>query len=411
MRYEPLLGMRRGAEGAGGNGTMKKDNSRGFTLLELMITAVLLVLISGAALALFSRQQPLFNQQQNQSGLNIAVRNAVSQLQLDIVNAGSGTLLGPNMPNPPVGISISNSIPSSPCNNATNFSYGSNCFDQLNVIAADPNTAPAHPDNGSFIPSGTNCVVSTSSPMYLYPPTGTTVAIATAYAARFHMGDELLLLNVGGTQYTTVLLTADGTVFTNGTNSGVKLTFSATNADGTNSAANDYLFLTQTSYTTSASGNPYVGTTQFCSPDWVVRLAPITYSVDTSNAANPQLVRTEGGAVTSPCTAPACSVLAQQVIGFKVGAALWATTDDCGIYNYYASNPVGVPPLCDAGANTSGYNNEFWLIRSIQISLIGRTTPNLSPTYTYRNGFDNGPYQIESVSVVVNPRNLSMNNQ
>lgn len=411
MRYERLWGMRCGADGAGENRRMKKDNSRGFTLLELMITAVLLVLISGAALALFSRQQPLFNQQQNQSGLNIAVRNAVSQLQLDIVNAGSGTLLGPNMPNPPVGISISNSIPSSPCNNATTFSYGSNCFDQLNVIAADPSTAPAHPDNGSFIPSGTNCVVSTSSPMYLYPPTGTTVAIATAYAASFHTGDELLLLNVGGTQYTTVLLTANGSVFTNGTNSGVKLTFSATNTDGTNSAANDYLFLTQTSYTTSASGNPYVGTTQFCSPDWVVRLAPITYSVDTSNAANPQLVRTEGGAVTSPCTAPACSVLAQQVIGFKVGAALWATTDDCGIYNYYASNPIGVPPLCDAGANTSGYNNEFWLIRSIQISLIGRTTPNLSPTYTYRNGFDNGPYQIESVSVVVNPRNLSMNNQ
>ena len=99
------------------------------------------------------------------------------------------------------------------------------------------------------------------------------------------------------------------------------------------------------------------------------------------------------------------------MIGFKVGAALWANSDDCGIYNYYASNPLGSPPLCDAGANTSGYNNEFWLIRSIQISLIGRTTPATDPTYTYRNGFDNGPYQIESVSVVVNPRNLSMNNQ
>ena len=411
MKHELVLPIRCGADGAYESGKMRKNNSPGFTLLELMITTVLLVLISGAALALFSRQQPLFNQQQNQSGLNIAVRNAIAQLQLDIVNAGSGTLLGPNMPNTPVGISVVNSIPNSPCNNAATFSYGSNCFDQLNVIAADPNTAPAHPDNGSFLPSATNCVLSSSSPMYLYPPTGTTVAIATAYAANFHSGDELLLLNVGGTQYTTVLLTANGSVFTSGTNSGVKLSFSATNADATNSTANDYLYLTQTSYTTNANGNPYVGTTQFCSPDWVVRLAPITYSVDTSNPSNPQLVRTEGAAVSSPCTAPACSVLAQQVIGFKVGAALWATSDDCGIYNYYASNPLGVPPLCDAGANTSGYNNEFWLIRSIQISLIGRTTPSTDPTYTYRNGFDNGPYQIESVSVVVNPRNLSMNNQ
>ena len=44
------------------------------------------------------------------------------------------------------------------------------------------------------------------------------------------------------------------------------------------------------------------------------------------------------------------------------------------------------------------------------MALIARTTPNPDPTYTYQNGFDNGPYQIESVSVVVNPRNLSMNN-
>ena len=82
-----------------------------------------------------------------------------------------------------------------------------------------------------------------------------------------------LLLYVGGTQYTTVLLTANGSVFTSGTNSGVKLSFSATNADATNSTANDYLDPTQTSYTTNANGNPYVGTTQFCSPDWVVRRA------------------------------------------------------------------------------------------------------------------------------------------
>jgi hypothetical protein len=133
--------------------------------------------------------------------------------------------------------------------------------------------------------------------------------------------------------------------------------------------------------------------------------------VDTSTPSNPHLVRTQGGAVSSPCTAPVCSVLADQVIGFKVGAALWntTTTDQCGIYNYFAANAIGT--ICNSGAGTSGYNNEFWLVRSLQISLIGRTTPVTDPTYTYRNGFDNGPYQIESVSVVVNPRNLTMNNQ
>jgi prepilin-type N-terminal cleavage/methylation domain-containing protein len=384
---------------------MMTNRCRGFTLLELMVTTVILVVISGAALALFSKQQPLFNRQQNQAGLNIAIRNAVSQLQLDVVNAGSGTLLGPSIPNPPVAVTIVNSIPTSPCNTPSTYSYGSNCFDQLNVITSDANTALSHPDNGSFIPNNsTNCINSTASPMYLVPPTGTTVAAATAFKANFKNGDELMLVVVDTSQMTTIKLNADATVYTNGANSGVKLTFNVTNADGSNSTANDPLYITTT------SGDPKFGT-QFCSDDWVIRLAPIVYWVDTAAPSDPKLVRTQGGAVSSPCTGPVCSVVADQVIGFKVGAALWntTTTDDCGIYNYFASNAIGT--ICNSGASTSGYNNEFWLVRSLQISLIGRTTPVTDPTYTYRNGFDNGPYQIESVSLVVNPRNLTMNNQ
>ncbi len=131
----------------------------------------------------------------------------------------------------------------------------------MNVIAADLKTAPAHPDNGSFLPSGSNCILTTASPIYLYPPAGSSVANATAYAASFHSGDELLLLNVTENQYTTILLTANGTVYTNGANSGVKLSFAVTNADGTNSSANDYLSLTLSSYTDNANGNPNVAAT------------------------------------------------------------------------------------------------------------------------------------------------------
>ena len=47
-------------------------------------------------------------------------------------------------------------------------------------------------------------------------------------------------------------------------------------------------------------------------------------------------------------------------------------------------------------------------IRSVRISLIGRTTPSSYPNYAYRNTFDKGPYEVEPVSVVINPRNLSM---
>ena len=55
MKHELVLPIRCGAVGAYESGKMRKNNSPGFTLLELMITTVLLVLISGAALALFSR--------------------------------------------------------------------------------------------------------------------------------------------------------------------------------------------------------------------------------------------------------------------------------------------------------------------------------------------------------------------
>src|SRR5579862_1915205 len=96
--------------------TRRTVDGRGFTLLELMIATAVFLVISGAGLALFSRQQPLFNRQQNLAGLNIAVRNAVAQLQLDVVNAGNGTMIGTAMPNVPVGISITNSIPSTACN-------------------------------------------------------------------------------------------------------------------------------------------------------------------------------------------------------------------------------------------------------------------------------------------------------
>jgi hypothetical protein len=42
------------------------------------------------------------------------------------------------------------------------------------------------------------------------------------------------------------------------------------------------------------------------------------------------------------------------------------------------------------------------------ISLIGRTKPTTDPSYKFRNSFDSGAYEIQGVSLVVNPRNMSM---
>jgi hypothetical protein len=96
-------------------------------------------------------------------------------------------------------------------------------------------------------------------------------------------------------------------------------------------------------------------------------------------------------------------IIAEQIIGFKVGAATWipAASTSTLTYSFYARNSsTSTPP---------GYGSNFELVRSVRATLIGRTNPNLDPTYTFRNTFDGGPYQVVDATVVINPRNLTMN--
>jgi hypothetical protein len=186
---------------------------------------------------------------------------------------------------------------------------------------------------------------------------------------------------------TSVVLTKDGSV----SGSKVQLQHNPTGADGTN--ASDPAFIT-------VNPNNKLGTT-FCSTDWILKISPITYKVDTSTPSDPKLIREQ------PSGSANDVVVAEQLVGFKLGAIIWnsctpaCTSDDGSTYNYDSSTY----------SNSSGsqaYN--FSLIRSVQMEVIARTNPNPDPTYVYRNGFDGGPYQIQSVSIVVNPRNLTMSN-
>lgn len=68
----------------------KLDRSPGFTLIELMVATVVFLIIGGAAFTLFHRHARLFGDQQNQVALNVSMRNALSLLQIDTVNAGTG---------------------------------------------------------------------------------------------------------------------------------------------------------------------------------------------------------------------------------------------------------------------------------------------------------------------------------
>jgi len=323
--------------------------------------AVFLV-VGGAAVALVKMHVPLFTSQQSQTGMNLSMRNGVAQLQIDVVNAGTGYYQGVNIPSWPIGITVINSAPGTGCYNAATNTYGSTCFDILNVIAIDQNTPPSNPSD-----IGANCVSTTSSSLFVTPVGTTTLA---QLAGDFHAGDQVMLVKSDGSQMTTTILTSDGQV----TGGKVKLAHNPTGVDGTNSTTADPLGLSNTSDSNKLG-------VQFCNTDWVLKLSPITYQVDTSTPSNPKLTRTQGGQTT---------VLAEQIIGFKVGASIWNGTTD-NTYSFDANS----------------YNHDWSLIRSIRVSLIGRTPTDVSNNF--RNTFDGGAYKVEGVSVVINPRNLSMN--
>jgi prepilin-type N-terminal cleavage/methylation domain-containing protein len=386
----------------------------GFTLLEFMVAMAMFLVLGATVISMFAQNAPLFNRQQNTASLNIELQSAVSQLQLDLSNAGTGFYPGMKLPTWPTGLTIINQTPTTACNNPATFSYTATCFDKLNILQINPNTPPTHPTNaaGSVAPSACSAVSAptqdTASTFYIQPAAGLT---PTQTAAGYSQGDQVLLVQFiagsgsvngftsGGSStvgtnaalINTFVLTGAPTVGA----SYVGLPFNSSGSTGINSIADDPLDITTSSSATNLG-------TGFCAADWVMKLDPITYKVDISNAQDPILKRNHivNGTLNS-------DTLAEQIIGFKVGASVWGGIDN-GIttstasYNFYAQNPTSPPT-----GTPAGYNNNFSLVRSVRVSLIGRTLPNI--TDPFRNTFDQGPYQVLGTDVVVNPRNVTMN--
>jgi hypothetical protein len=147
----------------------------------------------------------------------------------------------------------------------------------------------------------------------------------------------------------------------------------------------------------------------------------VTYAVQpsASDATNTQLLRCTGTA----CTAANAQVLTDQVVGFKVGAALWnnyanqnTATDDANYFfdasKYCTDSPAnGGAADCSATPPPANDPYDFTLVRAMRISMIARTSPRLDMTAlgNFKNGFDGGPYLVQQASVVVDLRNLSDN--
>lgn len=346
--------------------------STGFSLLEMLVAMLMFTIVAGAAFSLFQRQAPVYSQQISTAGMSVGLNNAISQIQMNLVNAGTGEFVGSGMPNAPLGVVITNSTSTS-CNTAATYTYTSACFDKLTIITAAAAPVPA------LNPAAT--VSTTSGSLTATPAAGDTAATDASY---FKSGDELLLVNNQGSQVNAVVLTANASVV--GTT--VQMTFTPPNA-------NDPMGITTNSFSK-------IGTS-FATTDWIVKLNSITYQVDTTtNANDPTLTSTS---YTDSAGTPV--QVADQVIGFKVGAALWnsytSTTTDY-VYNasqYTATTSTSSTPVSDP--------YDYLLVRSVRVSLIGRTAPSQNGTNVFRNGFDGGPYQIQGASIIVNPRNMSMN--
>jgi prepilin-type N-terminal cleavage/methylation domain-containing protein len=364
----------------------------GFTLVELMVAMLVFLVIGGAAVSLIKRHVPLFASEQNQATLNVGVRNAVAQMQMDVVNAGSGFYPGVNMPFFPTGITVANTGTTSCHDAAWNYT---GCFDRINVITADDTIPPAHPSGNA---AGTAPADTTSGTLFLTFPGVTpapTAANLTSWATtKFTSGTELLLIQ-GGTDFssgggggcpcnprmTTVILSSPvGTV----SGSSIQVSYTPTLAGGVPATIPDLMGIITLGDTDQLTNS--FDPTQ----DYAIKLFGISYGVDTSVPSNPKLVRVPFGTALTGSQ----NIVAEQIIGFKV--AVWNTLTNS--YLYDSTQLKGATGNCC----------DWTSIKAVRIDLTARTPVNSDPSVNFRNSLDGGPYQVQKTSVVINPRNLSM---
>ncbi len=418
---------------------------KGFSLTELLIAMTVFLLVAGAAFTLFGQQAGVATQQQNLSGVNIGMRNAMSQMEMDMSGAGGNLLAGvPNAPPFYFSVIINNNLPgvaASCAPNTTNWSYpiASACFDSLTILS--PNNSLAKPCTTA---GGTQAPVlvindpgngqeslSTSSIMWgddpNNPGNSTTLTNDTSC---FNSGDELLVIQIPSNPQAPITCDVNNNLFNYCMNvvtltkdaqvsgSKIELQHNPTGA-GSDPLGIIYDATGITNFTNSLG-------TGFSDGAYIVDLGTgpkaVTYSVQANpaNANDPQLVRCLG----TSCTSTNQQVVADQIIGFKVGADLWnnkqANATDIANYIYnaahYCSDSIqtsaGPPPTyVDCTVNPPALYDpyDFTLVRAVRVSLIGRTTPRMDPTLHsfFLNGFDNGPYLVQQAAVVVDLRNLS----
>ncbi len=404
---------------------LSRKGLSGFSLIELIIAMALFLVVGGAVVGLIRRHMPLFNTAQNQAALNINLRNAVAQLQMEAVNAGSGFSTIHSMQASPIGATIT-SHTSTACANKTvggvttlgTGVYVAACFDTLTLITADgslPAFTPSFDHPAGVAPAGvptTNLDTNVGGTLYLSTVGDPTIGagLYKGWASQFKDGDEIMLVQ-GGTEFTNgqpsiAVLSVSGAV-DNGNY--IQLTYTATT-----NVANCVGAVAAKGVPAGATGDkmglydPTAGTGSAAPPecqrftnifipglDYAIRLNSTQYKVDLTNSANPTLIRTYTTPPTPPSITPVVvqDKIAEQIVGFSVDA--WSSRIGTGGYSTLS--------------NSGAYNRDWASIRSLKIQLMARATPNTDNSIAFKNAYDQGNYQVQGISVVINLRNLNTN--
>lgn len=408
--------------------TSARQKSKGFSLLEMLVAMAVFLLVAGAAFSLFNRHLLLATQQQSLSNVNIGLRNAMSQLELDLAGAGKNLFSGVQQAGTPVnpfslGVIIRNQTPAAAgaCVAGADWAYPTDaaCFDSLTIINAKQCGGTSASVLQIDDPGNSTESLASSSIVWGndFNPGANLANDATCYKA----GDEILVIQPStGTAPTcdnnvqfnycmaVVTLTKDAQV------SGNKIQLQH-NPTGAGADPLQVLFNATGANNYQNANGLGVG---YSDGAYIVDLGDgsndVTYAVvpNPTVGGDDQLVRCTG----ATCTAANAQVLTDQVIGFKIGAILWDNsktnaTDDANFFydaSKYCTDAIAGTD-CSTTPPPANDPFDFSLIRAVRISMIARTTPNSDAAINrnFKNGFDGGPYLVQQGSVAVDLRTIT----
>lgn len=338
----------------------RRTNSSGFTLLEMLVGIILMVVLGGMVFSLFNKHAVVYKLQQEVTELNLGLRSGLELISADLLNAGANLSSGGSQRFPaPVIVRK---------NDNGNFDsitvYQGFKEDDANNYLPPTTLSTLNGTN----PPGVPLRIDNTATLYLDPapfPGLTPSQAATKTAGLLTSGTFIVIVNTDTSdpnygQIAPLTLTADSA--TAGAGARVQITKVGT-------ADNRTIRSGLTVFSKLGTSFPFGA--------MVVKLAPpVIYEVDTTDPLRPQLQRT-----TRTSVSDSTLQLVSNLLSFSQRARL-AT----GVFNDPANyTRPGSPTNPPAG-------NDFSLIESLEVTLAGRTSSDridryqsaIDPTKTFR---------------------------